>query len=258
MNLLETLLNGGERPRPTPARPSVGRPIRDRSFDHDRSFDRDRLRESARPVIPRGLRRALQESARHRETITLNPQEAAAILRVYEALEKDPFVRRDDAFTKNDLDALGVEVGGPGGNARGSEARRPVQERPRELDSMEDGLLSPSLAMQAPEATPLEDEGPPPEIGDELKPFQDDDGVEGVVPPQEDPDIMKLINGGSDGDGDDGLGAITSQTERQRQSAPVQTENAEVNEQANLLIESRRLIAQRKAERAANARRKKL
>ncbi len=260
MSLLNTLLNGG----PTPAFRPMARPAGPRPpARHPSPVFESQGR--ARPIVPRGLRRALQESVRGRESVVLNPQEAAAILRVYEELERDPFVQKEDAFSKEDLGVLGIEMGEPGGNARGSETHRtpPAPGSPPPPTGGLEGLLSPSLAMQAPEATPVEDEAPPPELNQELQAFQDEPATPEAppLPADQDPEIMKLISGGDDS-GDDGLTGLVPRLERgpsplprTREVAPVRTENAEVNEHANLLIEARKLRDEKKRERAEAARR---
>jgi len=127
-----------------------------------------------------GLRRTLSEAVAARDTVVLTYQEARAVLRMFEELEADPFIPSDGKIDQQDLGNLGIDTDVTGGSGPGTTQRAPA------TNDANANLLSPSLAVMAPEATPNEDDAPPPEIADALQAF--DDG------PEEDPAVAGLKN----------------------------------------------------------------
>ncbi len=88
---------------------------------------------------------------------------------MFEELEADPFVPADGKFNQEDLGNLGIEANVDTVDASGPGT---TQRAPASNDANAN-LLSPSLAVMAPEATPNEDDAPPPEIAGALQAFED-------------------------------------------------------------------------------------
>lgn len=104
--------------------------------------------------------------------MTLTLSEAKAVLRLIKESEKDPFTYRSGGIDTDDLRSVGLDIqddgAGGGGTADTSGAS----------DSSHSGgkMISPSVAVTAPDATPtMGDDAPPPEIENALQVFNDPD-----------------------------------------------------------------------------------
>lgn len=170
----------------------------------------------------RSFRAALRESVASRDSLVLTPAEARMVLRMMEDADQDPFVYRDGAFTTDDLEGVGLPTAGHAGHQGRPRPVRSAGQAPGALDEPAGpaDILSPSLALTAPDATPDEDEEPPPDIAGDLQAFADGPEDDGLAPsPYSDDEVQAMIRGGSDeDDGDDGLGGFGGQTQDQFQS----------------------------------------
>lgn len=164
---------------------------------HDRSRPlRPPHRRSApvREVHTRSLRRALQESLKTGDMVSLTPSEARTVLRLLDESSRDPFTYRAGAFDTEDLKAVGVQM--PTANT-----------------------VSANTAISAPEATAEDDDPPPPEIADELRTLSGEEDEASTERQPKEPDFdavaLALVQGSAGpppaSDADDGLkGSTTS------------------------------------------------
>ncbi len=217
-----------------------------------------------------GLRRTLSEAVETRDTVTITYQEARAILRMFEELEADPFISGDGKFNQQDLGNMGIEANVDTVDSSGPGS---TQKAPASNDANAN-LLSPSLAVMAPEATPNEDDAPPPAIAGALQAFED-----GPEEPAADPVLGKFKKDDGEFDLDSILalargsgvpendGALPTRAERAKRpgAAPI-VESAPVEEKPETggwqdamqaLKKGRKIVQEKKNEAQRNARAKK-
>lgn len=273
MNSPLTAMLLGESPTP-PARRPVNPAVAPRYFSSTRPGNVGPPARAAGPIREHrraGLRRTLSEAVSARDTVTITYQEAKAILRMFEELEADPFISGDGKFNQTDLGNLGIEANVDTVDSSGPGS---TQKAPASNDANAN-LLSPSLAVMAPEATPNEDDAPPPAIASALQAFEDgpEEPADPVLGQFKDEkgefdldSIMALARGNGVPEND---GALPSRAERatRRPGAPAPiVESAPVEDKPdtggwqdamNALKKGRKIVQEKKIEAQRNARAKK-
>jgi hypothetical protein len=189
---------------------------------------------------------------------------------MFEELEADPFIPADGKFNQQDLGNFGIEAGVDTVDASGPGT---TQKAPASNDANAN-LLSPSLAVMAPEATPYEDDAPPPEIAGALQAFEDGQEEDPVLGKFKDEkgefdldSIMALARGTGVPENDGALPSRPTRGESRsgrvapmQESAPPAPEPAETGgwmDALGALKKGRKIVQEKKVEAQRQARAKK-